>query len=182
MTLRRPLLPIILALLVGALTSCGDDGVQKVAESEGTYATVGSVQYQVQTSRQLNPTNIEDRDYLSGLAQGEQNLEADELWFGVFIRAKNLTDVPLDTAEEFTLEDTIGEEFERIEAENVVDYKPLVLESGEASPNTNELSSYGPGQGKMLLFKLKNATLDNRPLEMKIVSPDGDEGTIEIDV
>jgi hypothetical protein len=182
MKLRRLLLPILAVAATTGLSACGDDGVQKIAESEGTYVTIGSVQYQVQISRQLNPTDVEDRDYLSGIAADEQKLKADEVWFAVFIRAKNLTDVPLDTAEEITLEDTVGTEYERVEAENLIDYKPTVLGPGDVFPHTNEVASYGPTQGKMLLFKVTNRTLDNRPLEMSITSPDGDKGTVQIDV
>ncbi len=182
MKLRRLLLPILAAASTTGLFACGDDGPVKVAESEGMTVTIGSIQYQVQISRQLNPTDVEDRDYLTGLPEAERELEPDEVWFGIFLRSKNSTKVPLNTAEEFLLEDTIGEEFERIEAENVVDYKPRVLGPGDVDPPSNAISSYGPTQGRMLLFKVTNTTLDNRPLEMKIVSPDGDEGTIEIDV
>jgi hypothetical protein len=182
MKLRRLLLPILVATATTGLTACGDDGVQKVAESEGTYVTIGSVQYQVQISRQLNPTDVEDRDYLAGVAAADKELKPDQVWFGIFIRAKNKTNVPLNTADEFTLADTVGDKFHRIEAENIVDYKPTILGPGDVFPHSNEVSSYGPTQGKLLLFKLTNETLDNRPLEMEIVSPDGDHGSVRIDV
>jgi hypothetical protein len=182
MKLRRLLLPILAVAATTGLSACGDDGVQKTAESEGTYVTIGSVQYQVQISRQLNPTDVEDRDYLTGIPAGEQKLEPDQVWFAIFIRAKNKTDIPLNTADEFTLEDTVGNEYERVEAENIVDYKPTILGPGDVFPHSNEISSYGPTQGKLVLFKVTNRTLDNRPLEMKIKSPDGDTGTVEIDV
>ncbi len=182
MKLRRLLLPILAVAATTGLSACGDDGVQKTAESEGTYVTVGSVQYQVQISRQLNPADVEDRDYLSGLPAAEQQLAADEVWFAIFVRAKNKTDIPLNTAKEFTLEDTVGNEYERVEPDNIVDYRPTVLGPGDVFPASNEISSYGPAQGKLVLFKVTNSTLDNRPLEMKIVSPDGDTGSVEIDV
>ncbi len=182
MKLRRLLLPILAVAATTGLSACGDDGVQKTAESEGTYVTIGSVQYQVQISRQLNPTDREDKDYLTGLSAEDAKLEPDQVWFGIFVRAKNKTDVPLNMAEEFTLEDTIGNEYERIEPENVVDYTPRILGPGDVSPASNEISSYGPAQGKLVLFKVTNRTLDNRPLEMKITSPDGDTGTVQIDV
>lgn len=182
MKLRRLVLPILAVAAVGLSACGGKKGVEKFAESEGVYATIGSVQYQVQISRQLNPADVEDRDYLTGVEDSEKELEPDEVWFGIFIRAKNLTKIPLNAADEFVLEDTVGEEYERVKAENPFDYEPQILGPGDVLPSTNEAASYSPTQGLMLLFKVTNSTLDNRPLEMKIVSPDGDEGAIEIDV
>ncbi len=180
MKLRRLLLPTLAAASV-ALTACGDDGPQKTTESEGTYVTIGSIQYQVQISRQLNPRNVEDKEYLRGLNGDEQALEPDEVWFGIFLRTKNLTDVPLDTARDFRLEDTVGDEFSPIYADNITNYSPTVLDPGDVWPHSNEITSYVP-QGKLLLFKVRNQTLDNRPLEMRVIAPDGDEGSVEIDV
>lgn len=180
MKLRHLVLPMLAAASV-ALTACGNDGTQKSAETEGTYVTIGSVQYQVEVSRQLNPRNVEDKEFLKGLTGDEQALSADQLWFGIFLRAKNLTHTRLPTARQFTLTDTIGEEFSSIYADNIVNYAPTVLDPGDVWPHTNEISSFQP-QGKLLLFKVTNSSLVDRPLEMKIVSPDGDEGTIQIDV
>jgi hypothetical protein len=182
MKLRRLLLPILAVATTTGLAACGDDGVQKTTASEGTYVTVGSVQYQVQISRQLNPTNVEDKDYLSGIPAAQATLNPDQVWFGIFIRAKNKTKIPLDTAKQFKLVDTVGNEYTPVEAQNIVDYKPTVLGPGDVFPHSNEISSYGPTQGKLVLFKVTNRTLDNRPLEMSIVSPDGDKGSIQIDV
>ena len=41
------------------------------AETEGIYLDVGDLKYQVQISRELNPADIEDRDYLKGLPAGD---------------------------------------------------------------------------------------------------------------
>lgn len=182
MKLRRLLLPIAAAAAVTGLSACGDDGPQKTAESEGTSVTIGKLEYQVQISRQLNPTDVEDKDYLVGIPAVQQGLKKDEVWFGVFLRVKNPSDKDLETAEDFVLEDTIDEKFFPIETSSLVGYKPTTLTPGDRFPHANETAAYGPTQGKMLLFKLTNATLDNRPLELKIESPDGDEGEIRIDV
>ncbi|WP_354698219.1 hypothetical protein DSM112329_03885 [Paraconexibacter sp. AEG42_29] len=182
MKLRRLALPIIAAAAVTGLSACGDDGPQKVAESEGTSVTIGKLEYQVQISRQLNPTDVEDRDYLQGVPPVQEDLKPEDVWFGIFIRVKNPSDQTLETAEEFTLEDTIDDEYRPIETTSIVGYKPTTLTPGDLFPHSNETSAYGPTQGKLLLFKLTNETLDNRPLELKITAPDGDEGDIRIDV
>ncbi len=181
MKLRRLVLPIIAATAVSGLSACGDDGPLKEAESEGQYVTVGKLEYQVQISRQLNPSDVEDRDYLQGLAPVQEELKADETWFGIFIRVKNPSDETLETAEEIVLEDTVEEKYFPVETESIINYEPTTLTPGDIFPHSNEVASYGPTQGKLLLFKLTNATLDNRPLELKIESR-GEEGEITIDV
>lgn len=182
MKLRRLLLPILASAAVTGLSACGDDGPQKVAESEGTSVTIGKLEYQVQISRQLNPADTEDQDYLTGIAPLQAQLKADEVWFGVFIRVKNPSDQTLPTAQEFTLLDTVEEHYTPVQTSSIINYKPTTLSPGDLFPHSNEVAAYGPTQGMMLLFKLTNATLDNRPLELKIAAPDGDEGEIRIDV
>src|SRR5882757_8107053 len=89
MTLRRSFSALLVAACVAGLTACGDDGPQRISESEGTYVTVDHLRYQVEISRQLNPTDVEDRDYLTGVAPAEATLKPDEVWFGVFVRVSN---------------------------------------------------------------------------------------------
>lgn len=184
MKLRRLILPIAACAAVTGLSACGDDGPQKTAESEGTTVTIGKVEYQVQISRQLNPSDVEDKDYLVGIPPVQQGLKPDEVWFGIFLRVKNPSDnsKALRTAKDFVLEDTIDEKYFPIPTSSLVAYKQTTLAPGDRFPHSNETANYGPTQGKMLLFKLTNSTLDNRPLELKIQSTDGDEGEIRIDV
>lgn len=182
MKLRRLVLPIIASVAITGLSACGDDGPQKNAESEGTYVTIGKLEYQVQISRQLNPTDVEDRDYLQGLPPVQAGLKPDEVWFGIFIRVKNPAHSRIATSNDFTLVDTLDDNYFPVQTTSLVGYKATTLNPGDVFPHTNETASYGPTQGKLLLFKLTNTTLDNRPLELKIKSPDGDEGEIRIDV
>ena len=59
---------------------------RSTATTEGAYVDVGDLKYQVQISRQLNPADVEDRDYLMGLAGATGSSAADEEWFAVFMR------------------------------------------------------------------------------------------------
>ena len=72
------------------------------------YSEVGGLKYQVQISRELNPTDSEDRAYLVGLAPTARDLKPDETWFAVFLRVQYDTKdgAPRPTARDFTLEDT----------------------------------------------------------------------------
>jgi hypothetical protein len=183
MKLRRLVLPIIASVAVtGGLSACGKDGPQKTAESEGTYVTIGKLEYQVQISRQLNPTDVEDKDYLVGIPPVQTGLKPTEAWFGIFIRVKNPTHKTLTTASDFTLTDTLGTQYTPVKTTSLVGYNPAVLTPGDLFPHSNETAASGPTQGKLLLFKVTYKSLDDRPLEMEITSPDGDKGSVRIDV
>ena len=68
-------------------------------------------------------------------------------------------------------------------AENVFAYEAIELPPNGLIPDPGQAASYNPTQGALLLFKVKNSSLGNRPLEFIIKSPSGgDEGVIDVDV
>ena len=83
-------------MAVFALGACGDSHTRVTT---GTYAgesganapylNVGPLVYEVQLSRELNPSNIEDAAYLQGLTPAEAQLEPGQEWFGVFMQVYN---------------------------------------------------------------------------------------------
>ncbi|HWI07686.1 MAG TPA: hypothetical protein VNT54_09240, partial [Solirubrobacteraceae bacterium] len=87
--LRRPLAVLAVLIASGGLAACGvhhdEDARVQHLEGEGFYLSLGDLKYQVQGSRQLNPADEQDGAYLVGVPPAEQELEADEVWFGVFI-------------------------------------------------------------------------------------------------
>src|SRR5262249_14735081 len=92
-----------LALAVGVgLSACGPTS----EENDGVYVDAGPITYQLQVSRQLNQYAVEDRQYLAGLPTGEGHLTPSELWFGVFLWAKNQTDQYHPTSDNFKISDT----------------------------------------------------------------------------
>lgn len=170
------------AVLLAALTlaACGGDHATTHGESEGAYVTAGSLVYQVQMSRELNPANVEDAELLEGLPADTPALAGDEEWFGVWLRAQNATDEPSESAEEFKIIDTTGTEYEPIELpeSNPLSYRPAVVEGKDGQPvlpDPDSIAGAGPVQGTMLLFKLKTDVYSNRPIELEIVPPDGGE-------
>jgi hypothetical protein len=186
------ILPALLAVV--ALGACGDSHTKVTT---GTYAgesganapylNVGPLVYEVQLSRELNPANSEDAAYLKGLSPSESKLEQGQEWFAVFLQVYNHTKEPLESASEITISDT---------QENV--YKPIVPDEsnpfayrgGEMVPANGQLplpdtiANSGPTSGLMLLFKIQVVSLDNRPLEIKIVNPEdqGESANAELDV
>ncbi|HMJ02578.1 MAG TPA: hypothetical protein VK506_06530 [Conexibacter sp.] len=189
-TLRLPLL--LTAALLAALTLAACGGGHKNptehGEGEGAYIQAGPLIYQVQMSRQLEPGNIEDVEYLQGLPAAEPPLEGDELWFGVFMRVQNATDDAHESAEEFKIVDTVGTEYEPIElpARNPFAYVSALIQGEQVQPvypDPESGAGAGPTQGSMLLFKLNTSVYANRPVELEIESPEGGEpSTVELDL
>lgn len=186
---RLSRLPLLLLLLAAALAvaGCGnkEDHVSE-ADSEGIYVDVGDLAYQVQISRALNPGDVEDRGYLAGIPTEDQELGRDETWFGVFVRVENNGDEAKPSAEEFEVVDTQEQVYEPIDlAEtNPFAYRPAVLEPEEEIPGQDTAASETPINGGLVLFKVKNFTLQNRPLELRIksaLSPT-EEGVVDMDV
>ncbi|MBJ7520036.1 MAG: hypothetical protein JHC84_10105 [Solirubrobacteraceae bacterium] len=186
----QPLRFLILATVaVAALFAAGCGNKEDVVlegKTEGIYLDVGELKYQVQISRQLNPLDTEDQEYLTAVSPTERDLEPDETWFGVFMRVQNTTDEPLPVASRFEIEDTQGTVFRPIllGPDNGYAYRASApLEPKEVLPAPNSTAGFGSTRGALLLFKLKVDTLALRPLVLTITPPDGGErGHVDLDV
>ncbi|MDQ3676751.1 MAG: hypothetical protein M3401_08125 [Actinomycetota bacterium] len=172
----RRLVSVLAALLAMAgLSACGKhpnkDARVVHAEMEGLYLDVGELKYQVQVSRLMNPYDTQDKGLLTGVPEAERELEPDETWFGIFLRVQNETDKELLPASEIELVDTLENVFKPVELEptNVFAYRAdEPIPPRQVIPLPNSAAYDTPGQGALILYKLKNGTLDNRPLELKI--------------
>jgi hypothetical protein len=156
-----------LGLLASAgLTACESSQVKarEGAEREGLSFRVGSVDYNVFITRELNLRIQEDKAYY----QGPQPRK-DELLYGVFLQACNKTGQPQQTADTFFITDNQGKRFDPTELPktNAFAYQPLTLKPGTCIPETGSVAQLGPTAGAMLLFKLPlqnfNATTSGRP-------------------
>jgi hypothetical protein len=178
--LSKPLacaLALCAALVLGA---CGDAHTRVTT---GTYAgasgknapylNVGPLIYEVQISRQLNPYNVEDAQYLSGLTPAQRELQPGEEWFGVFMQVYNNTGAahPVATGPNVTIADTEGNVYEPIIPANAFAFRPGLVASKGQVPTPNTIAADGPTQGALLLYKIKVVSLDNRPLTLRIVDP-----------
>jgi len=177
----------MLLAVAAALAGCGNkQETRTVGETEGLYVDVGELKYQVQMSRIINPSDTEDRNYLAGLPAGTVPPKPNEAWFGVWMRVQNTTsEKTLPAADEFEIVDTEENSYEPIELEsNPFAYSPEDLRPNTVVPSSNSPAGEGVIQGSLILFKLTNDTLQNRPLEFKIKSPASAEevGIIDLDV
>jgi hypothetical protein len=189
--LHRPLAILVALLASGGLAACGnhpDESASVVrAETEGLYLNIGSLNYQVQISRQLNAADVQDRSYLEGVPAAERALKPDEVWFGVFLRVENETGVAQPPSDDIQIVDTQDEVFRPV-ALDLTD--PFAYRSAELVPahevvplrDTPAFDT--PIRGSLILFKLTLTSLGNRPLELKIQSRAGrtQTGIIDLDV
>lgn len=178
--------------LLAALTlaACGgsDNGPITRGESEAVNVKAGELIYQVQLSRMLNPAASDDRQFLSGVAEPE--LADDEQWFGVWVRAQNVSDEPQQAAERFTIVDAEGNEYQPVELDetNPFQYRATVVDGKSGNgvpllPEPESAAGSGPIQGAMLLFKLPYGIYENTPVELQITPAEGgDPSVIKLDL
>lgn len=183
-------LALLAALLLGA---CGDSH-SKV--STGTYAgesgqnapylDVGPLVYEVQLSRELNPNNSEDAAYLQGLPAAQRTLAPGQEWFAVFVQVYNNSSRPHPSASELTIADTQGNTYRPVVASpvNPFTYRPALVPPKSVLPPPDTTASSGATQGALLLYRIQAVSLDNRPLQLRIVDPSNPAKTAsaELDV
>lgn len=171
-----------------ALSGCGKTNVPPTNENNGAYITAGPITYQLQISRQLNPYGTEDRSYLTGVPAAQATLRPTQLWYGVFLWAKNQTTGSQTTTNNFDIVDTDGTHYYPIAVNaqlNAYAWTPQSLAPGDTEPGPDTTASFGPTGGSLLLFKLPNSVYDNRPLTLEIRSPSANRklwATISLDL
>ncbi len=179
----RPCKFLLAVLALGAalaLSACGDSHTRIIT---GTYAgesganapylDVGELSYEVQLSRELNPTNSEDSSFLQGLSPAVRKLEPGQEWFAVFVQVYNNGSHAQPSSTDLTIADTQGNVYTPISpaAINPYAYRAGTVPAEGQIPAPDTTASYGGTQGALLLYKIQVVSLDNRPLELKVVDP-----------
>src|SRR3954463_365175 len=179
----------VLALAGGVLAGCGDNPRENDASREGLPEKVGGIDYNVYITRELNLRDVEDSGYYKG-----PEAPPGFALYGVFLTActpaESATSPNVPAASDFTVIDTQGNRFKPLPTPpgNDFAYQAVALKHLACIPKAGSLASSGPTNGALLIFKLPLRTLENRPLDLEIVSPpdprtgDRDTGRIELDV
>ena len=179
-SLRLPLL--LAAVLALGVSGCGvvqrpakPTGVSQDQLSDGAepYFWNGPITYQVEVSRQLNPFDSYDVEYLSGV-QGAQSISAQQFWFGVFLWAKNQSGHVATTADKFTLTDSNGNVYQATPLNpgiNPYAWTSQKLDPDAIEPVADSAAADGSAGGGLILFKLDQSVYSNRPLTLRIYSP-----------
>ncbi|MGN6170645.1 MAG: hypothetical protein ACTHQQ_21135 [Solirubrobacteraceae bacterium] len=188
MRARRALTAVCVIATASLLSACGEHTMHHAdANNNGAFINAGPLTYQLQISRELNPYGPQDSGYITGLPRGESRLTANQLWFGVFLWAKNETDRTFATTNSFDIVDTQGNVYRPLRldaARNPYAWTSQTLAPGAVQPNFNTTAGVGPTGGELLLFKLNDSIYDNRPLSLQIRAPSGKRvwGTISLDL
>jgi hypothetical protein len=183
--------PTLLAVL--ALSACGQSHTRVTT---GTYAGedganapylyVGSLTYEVQLSRELNPFNAEDAAYLQGVPAAERKLEPGQEWFAVFMQVYNSTPREYQASRDIVISDTENNSYTPLELGeiNQFAYRAGAVVPHSQLPTPGTIADDDPAQGQLLLYKIQIASLDNRPLQIKIVNPENpsESASAELDV
>jgi hypothetical protein len=184
-------LPALLAVL--AVSACGDSHTRVTtgtyageAGAGAPYLYVGPLIYEVQVSRELNPFNTEDAAYLQGLSPTESKLEPGQEWFAVFMQVYNNNSRELPAASDITISDTQNNVYSptALAETNAFAYRAGMVAPKGQLPAPGTVADDDPAQGELLLYKIQIASLDNRPLELKIVNPEdpAESASAELDV
>lgn len=188
----RPALALLAVALAVPFSACGD-GQEPVlnGKTEGVYVTTGGLKYQVQMSRKLNPYDVEDREYFTGLNDAPAQVTTEDQWYGVFIRVENRTNKDdakgqtIQSANTFTIVDTTGKTVKPtpLPATNVFAYRSTPIQPGDHIPAPSSAAATASIGGSLILFKVTQEMLDNRPVQLHIKPADGSkEATVDLDV
>jgi hypothetical protein len=134
-------------------------------------------------SRYLNAKDVEDRSYLAGLPAGVA-AGKDDVWFGIWMRVQNEGERALPMATQYEIRDTQGAIYRPVPLDakaNPFSYQPGSVQPGNVFPLPDSAAGNGPIQGSLILFRIKNDSLQNRPLELR-VSQGASTDTADIDV
>jgi hypothetical protein len=185
---RRYWIVVCVAAMALGLAACGREShpEQANANNNGGYVDAGPITYQLQVSRQLNPFATEDKQYITGLPAGTAQPKPDEMWYGVFLQAKNQSDAAAKTTDTFDIVDTQGNKYYPLALNptaNPYAWQSTTLEPSATQPGADTTASFGPTQGQLLLFKLPTQVYSNRPLTLQIhAQGQAEPSTISLDL
>ncbi len=160
--------------LAAGLAACGIGhkvAHPTTADGEQIYVDAGGTTYQVQITRALDPDGTEDGQYLVGVPAADLTLAPDQLWFGVFLWAKNQTNSNVQTSDTFTISDSEGNVYQPVPVDPSVNpyaWTSETLTPRDTEPGPNTTANFGPTGGGLILFKLSDSVYANRPLTLNI--------------
>jgi hypothetical protein len=154
--------------------------------NDGSYIQAGPITYQLEISRELNPYSIQDAPYVKGLPAGYPPPTANQLWYGVFLWAKNQHHTPYRTSDNFEIVDTQGDVYRPVKLNTALNpwaWTSQLLQKNDTEPGENSVQSEGESQGGLLLFKVDNSVYQNRPLLLYVLNHNGQKlGSIFLDL
>jgi hypothetical protein len=177
---RKAALAAALTLALVGVAGCGGEERTHEAE-EGVPIELGDLEFNVQFTRFLNPTDPEDSEYLAGQKVPPP---AGETYLAVFMTIENTSDedVRLPGPAQVSVVDTTGAAYEALPSgtDFAVPLGSTVPGDGEI-PVPGGAAESGPTQGAIILFLVDVGIPENRPLELEI-EHEGETGTVTLDI
>lgn len=185
---KRALPAVLCAAAVAAFAAgCGSeeettttDGQAAKLVVEGEPLELGDLRFNVAITRFLNPSDVEDAEYLEGLPAPPVGSD----YLAVFMTIENEgdDDLIIPAAEGMTVEDTGGQLYEPIETDSLFALElGADLPAGGEAPEADTAAAGGPVQGSFVLYLIPKEAQELRPLELEI-DADGELGIIELDL
>jgi hypothetical protein len=173
---------LAIAAIAFSASGCDKDVQRLESKNEGTRIYLGNAFYQIQISRMLNPKDVEDSYYLEGQPAPAKG----DTYFGVFMYVTNEDSekrvLPIGT-DKMKIVTASGDEFEPIPVKAAGwGYSPTPIGKDAMLPVPNTPAYVGPIRGGLILFRVSQAALDSRPLELEIDGGKGQKGSITLDV
>ena len=180
-TIRAAVALSLLAAVLGALAlaGCGSDPEDTTSVNEGEPMKLDDVVFNVQISRFLNGADPEDSAYLAG----QPPPASDENYLAIFMTVKNDGDASATVPADFKVLDTAGTEYKPVHSKS-----PFALPLGgtipanQTLPNAESTAANGPIQGAMVLFRVSDQAVEDRPLILEIPSASGTPGEVKLDI
>ena len=166
--------------IIAASTGCGGEEVSHEVE-EGVPLELKDLEFNVQLTRFLNPTDSQDSEYL---ADQQVPPPPGESYLSVSMTIENTSDedVSLPSQSQVSVLDTTGAAYEALPSET--DFAvPLgsTLAGGAEIPEPSTAAESGPTQGAIVIFLVGQDVPENRPLELEI-EHEGETGTVTLDI
>ena len=158
---------ILAVLLAGTATACSKKEV--LPRREGLGVEVGGLTYTVYITRELNPRDVEDRDYIP-----PQDPGTGFAYFGVFLQVCNSDHGPTRTpSNNMRIVDSQGGVYapETLPPTAVFAYRAVPLAAKRCIPAPGSAAFSGPTSGSLLVFKLPVTAIENRPMDLEISPP-----------
>jgi len=166
-------------LLAAAMlvVACGEE--QELDVKEGEPVELGDLLYNVQITRFLNPSDPEDVAYL----RGQTDAPPDSEYLAVFMTIENEGDSTAEVPDEMTIVDTRDNTYEPLESKSVYALElGAKVPAGDQVPAPDTPAASGPIKGATVLFLVDRAVTENRPIELEIPPPAGEEARVELDI
>ena len=164
------------------LAGCGDGPPPGRNAPDGTDVTQDGVDYAVQTSRELNPEDADDRTFLGGRQNGLD--EPGMTLVGVFLQARNDAASARRAFAAPQLVTAFGDTFEplHLPATDAFAYRGRLLAPGAVIPGPQSLATESPENGAIIVYRVPTGVfVGDRPFTIRF-GTNGRAASVQLDL